>query len=751
MADNTNNANIKLVLHCVNYAPFSDLKCEISLNSLRLCIYADNGAGKTFLSKAFQLTENKGEVSSDDYISFGEKSASVEFKIQDGSNIVDSFNLLYTKGQNVVARTLPSKYIFHTFNQSYIDENLRSREYDKESEIEGYILGKTNIDISKENEEKDKLIRTNIELMAKLTKTINSYKEKLNSIPNIRRLNEYSILSEDSIIGSVMIPKELDKDFNGYMSDYDKIKSIPEAITPIQNPKIFEYDDALFADISTILKQKFSIASFAETFKEQMRQKGTFIEEGLKIMGNHCICPFCEQDITAKKDLIDQYVAYFNDEESKTVTSLKNYITRMRNLKSALSNIEHTCAQSELAFREYVDKYVGLINKDVLTKISYSNTFTNIDDLIHIIEDKISNIAKSLDPYKEIEDIKRGILENNNHIKENERFILEINNILADSSTTNRNIRRNLCLSLSNEIKKAVKVDCLTIQENTHRIDELTESIQKKQMASKTKKRDKVADVISKILDECFKGKYSFNKDSFLLKIKDNELKKGQANIVLSDGEKSVVAFAYYLGDVFLKINDEADYDRLFFVIDDPISSMDFNYIYVVSSIIRRLREYIPIPSSKKERLMIFTHNMEFLRILSANQIISSSYRIKKNIIEKFTGNFSIPYIMHLKDIYAISEGDERPNHTTANSVRHILETLNRFENPNKEASIEQYIRCNLPDDQYLYTLIQDLSHGAWRSEQPSVFEDDYTEICKRVIDLIKQKYPGQIAYCKQL
>ena len=55
MAENT-NPDIKVALRCINYAPFSNLTCEIPLKSLKFCIYADNGAGKTFLSKAFQLT-----------------------------------------------------------------------------------------------------------------------------------------------------------------------------------------------------------------------------------------------------------------------------------------------------------------------------------------------------------------------------------------------------------------------------------------------------------------------------------------------------------------------------------------------------------------------------------------------------------------------------------------------------------------------------------------------------------------------
>lgn len=38
----------------------------------------------------------------------------------------------------------------------------------------------------------------------------------------------------------------------------------------------------------------------------------------------------------------------------------------------------------------------------------------------------------------------------------------------------------------------------------------------------------------------------------------------GQASHVLSEGEKSIIAFAYYLGDIFVKIIDEDDYERLF-------------------------------------------------------------------------------------------------------------------------------------------------------------------------------------------
>lgn len=90
-------------------------------------------------------------------------------------------------------------------------------------------------------------------------------------------------------------------------------------------------------------------------------------------------------------------------------------------------------------------------------------------------------------------------------------------------------------------------------------------------------------------------------------------------------------------------------------------------------------------------------------------------------------------------------------NHTTANSIRHILESLLKFEYPQQNASLAEYVKHNLPDDKHTYTLIQDLSHGGIRPETDPIKEEDYLEICRHVIKFITDKYPGQIEYCKTL
>lgn len=103
-------------------------------------------------------------------------------------------------------------------------------------------------------------------------------------------------------------------------------------------------------------------------------------------------------------------------------------------------------------------------------------------------------------------------------------------------------------------------------------------------------------------------------------------------------------------------------------------------------------------------------------------------------------------------DIYQIARCGESPTHTTANSIRHILETLTKFENIEVSSdSIADYIRTNIPDDTKSYTLINDLSHGAWRGEQSPITDDDFKDICETIVKHIEMKFKGQVDFCRKM
>ena len=146
---------ITTIIKCQNIAPIENLTREIKSSSLKMGVFANNGSGKTFISRLFRLTEKQDELvldensksPTDKLLTFGKSNGIFSFKITDkDGNVKDDFNISITKGQ---IPTIPeTKYLYHTFNQDYVEENIRALNYEKDSDVQGFILGKTQIDLT---------------------------------------------------------------------------------------------------------------------------------------------------------------------------------------------------------------------------------------------------------------------------------------------------------------------------------------------------------------------------------------------------------------------------------------------------------------------------------------------------------------------------------------------------------------------------------------------------------------------------
>jgi hypothetical protein len=139
------------------------------------------------------------------------------------------------------------------------------------------------------------------------------------------------------------------------------------------------------------------------------------------------------------------------------------------------------------------------------------------------------------------------------------------------------------------------------------------------------------------------------------------------------------------------------------------------------------------------------------MRVLIGNRIVDKKLLLKNGELKDFNNNLTVPYINHLLDVYSVARKDVSASHTIANSIRHIIETLTKFQNIDiTEDGVAKYIKQNIPNDTKSYTLINDLSHGGWRSEQAPITEDDYKEVCETIIKFIEKDFKGQIEYCKK-
>ena len=188
----------------------------------------------------------------------------------------------------------------------------------------------------------------------------------------------------------------------------------------------------------------------------------------------------------------------------------------------------------------------------------------------------------------------------------------------------------------------------------------------------------------------------------------------------------------------------------MFFIIDDPISSLDFTYVYTISGIIRKIKTIFP--KIEHPRYIILTHNNEFMRILCANKIVDKRLLLQNGTLCEFNTNYTVPYISHLLDVYRVARDGQTYNHTTANSIRHIMETLIKFQNIElNDDSIDKYIQKHFDQDNKTYTFINDLSHGGWRSDDEPLSQLDYQAVCESLIKHIQTIYPNQIKYCEKM
>ncbi|MGB0881192.1 MAG: hypothetical protein ACPGTO_11590, partial [Polaribacter sp.] len=110
-------------------APLKNLDEEINSTSLKFGVFANNGSGKTFISRMFRLTEKSGELALDEDSSSptdklitlgGEERGSFSFKVTDKTSaITEQFDI------NLDKKSIPTipdtNYIFHVFNEDYVE------------------------------------------------------------------------------------------------------------------------------------------------------------------------------------------------------------------------------------------------------------------------------------------------------------------------------------------------------------------------------------------------------------------------------------------------------------------------------------------------------------------------------------------------------------------------------------------------------------------------------------------------------
>ncbi|MBB4124335.1 AAA family ATPase [Martelella radicis] len=755
MKSDTNN-DACLSVRVKHIGPVMELEGKLSPKGQNL-LFATSGTGKSFISRALRaldgpLGEGEKDIDPADVVS--EESSDGALSLLEGT--AEIARIAFDKTSGLISR-FPSQYIFHVFSSDYVGAELASRSYELDGDIDHQIiLGKENLELQDKEAELEKIVGDLDEAVLALSEAFQRGKDKLRKALSIRaNLQDFSGLDLEKCRGTGKRPEKLPTSAV-ILEQFNALKAVPS--DPEKPNLLAAMSVQLNVDeIRSLLERRIDQSTIAAEVKAKIEADREFFEKGVQLLKNDEECPFCTQkfDLDARS-VIDAYLAYFADAEAKTRTSIRRMKGQTTAIRDELLRREANLNQAIIRYDALKVAFPSLSSTSLQDDAEpREKMFRLLDEVDGLLEEKAADITRSIwlrDDFS-IEGLQARI----NEVRETNRTHIEKLNSTVDNSTSERlALQRRGCSAFNHDFREENKaaIDELAAKEvQRAALSDAIEAL-KKTSGDKVEAREKVADTLEELISFAFHGRYSFDRENFSVKRDQKNMVRG-SDRTLSDGEKTVLAFCYFVAQSHLKIYEVGDYRKLYLIVDDPVSSVSFDYVYCICQILKTLRIdggdiRINTNGSERPKLLILTHHDFFYNVVLNNNVVQKNALFqlvsrghKHEIVNQ--KNFVAPHIFHLQHIIDVATSRASPNPATPNAVRSVLEGIWRFAYPQK-ADLQAFL--NEANSQHAFqvrsVLIQDMSHGGkmW-TESP--LSADIETACKEAIEILRYYAPGQV------
>ncbi|MFB1284497.1 AAA family ATPase [Helicobacter pylori] len=676
-------------------------------------IFGNNGCGKTSLTRAFELLIPKNKHIEKYRTISADKSPSIEFECEDRS---------YKIEPNGDIRVPPFKV--EIYNSDFLHNNapLNSEFGLKKLDdgtiiLEGSVLGEETKEINQlkdcrgkvekrqkkikdENDSENTLSAKQESEIKKYDKEIEKIRKKMTSntikiTPDEIGINDFCKVSKDKFKYQEDALTDLEKDFNKLNEAMKKFDGLKEMELPKDYQTIKDKLEFLFS--FNIDKEAGQVS---EKIKEHISKVGReFIEKGIKLQKEmpDNACPFCTQKIP--NEIIQEYTSYFNK-------SVETFNQRSLEMSGTLKNILDQWNIKEIL--QSFEKFEPFMKKDFSkNKESLENALEQIKVLLEKLQKEVDKKegAKNKEKFQEID---KELLEIQKDIQQH---VDETRKILNEKKKQKEKLEK-----LKTELKEArikkVKHDSydwqkskreaerkLSVLNRGHeRLNRLLEKIDNKLKKLYEQKRPDI-EAINSYLKALNLPKYSLHEDyrialnSDALENSKAEmiLENSKAEMILSGGEKTTLAFAYFLARLKLFYKKE-DLKDLVVIIDDPISSLDEQRIYNTSDIVAKINQELAgeaLKDEDKAQVFVLTHNHTFMaRLINMVGKHARYFQLERNqnqlkIVCKneVVGYFDTFYLLLFKEVYEFAkkekvQDDCKEAINYGNKVRILLESF---------------------------------------------------------------------------
>ena len=661
--------------------PFFDKESErISI------IYGRNGSGKSTVSKAILKAA-------------GEDVDGIETAVFLSSD--DSLvNLANTNEKSV-----------YVFNEQYIVDNVRIKEAGLDTIV---MFGEQiNLDeqILKAEDEKIKLLKRQTDLYLEYDKYNNSssvlapryYMDKIfqtlsgdnnwaGRIRAIKGLRRNASVSED-IVNRLMeneVKESLETIRLQYEDSYSQLGKVMIAEGKIMTPiRVVDENYVNESKIITLLSERIEKPELTERevylFSLLGSNGANKLEDIKNVFSNKdtSICPFCFQSISA------EYRVDF-----------------LGSISKVLSNIveEHKINLRDTKVQEiYVDlEPFKIIDNDFYERCKKQIEVVNINirTVNKLIDEKINN------PYKTIDILN---LEITAELKVLNHLITELDEKrkLYNEQFDNVSLLKSNLLELNNKLAYHEIIDdyrLYIIYKNKQKaIDDNIEE-NKKQLRkvngliNHLQAQKQSVNIAVEIINNSLRYIF-FSKERLEIKVENNTYKLKSNGMAVkpsevSTGERNILALCYFFTDILRQKEEINAYsDEVFVIIDDPVSSFDYeNRVGIISLLKERLSSIIC--GNTNTKVVLFSHDIQsifdFEKMCSeidkkANKcgLISCKHRVlelNEKMICDFRYKKRTEYTEFIKEIYNFAvNGDEKYELSIGNIMRRALECFATF------------------------------------------------------------------------
>jgi len=550
--------------------------------------------------------------------------------------------------------------------------------------------------------------------------------------------------------------------------------------------------------VENLLKQKIRLTNtLQELVEDELLQ--AWVDQGRKVNRGRTTCAFCGNPIS--KGRWNELSAHFNKQSEELKQKLLEEKRKLELADHALDGfLESRYFTSQNIYVVYQSQY------ETLRKIWEANVdeyHKGIAVLLEAIERRLKNIFIPITLYERTKQWNPTSLvrKMNDLIKKNNAYSEQLD---ADKEEARNKLRLSYVYTyckdinytevqtrLQNEAANLIIAGTLVVDVKK-KIDRLEAQIAQKEL-EKTDESRAAKRVTDLLADHFGNGSLSLEPEMVedkvnaetgyleLAHIKFVIKRGGQPAKNLSEGEKSLISFSYFIA----KMEDELKGDEaenLVVYIDDPISSLDSNHIFFIYSII----DTVFAKNLCFEQLFISTHNLEFLKFMKRLKLMvtSGSKERKHYVVVKSGKGTTNEYKSEIKEmptylsiymteynylfeqIYEVAklntdeelkayDKDFTQYYNIGNIMRKFLECylFNRY--PNTDDPLKFHLKKlfdgNLPS--MVNRVVNEYSHLMWAERGMRTIDlPGVVTAAKEIVNALKKKDPAHYeALCKSV